>query len=126
MLSAMVQVLSVQLNNFGGIINLGSEDPHLEMQKVGESTVSVSEGFPIRISCDMDNENGILDNYELLRYNYTQSKMSGATNIIQKLTKEEGCIWPLISYQRFDREWKLGRNTGKTVFLPSFHSLSKR
>lgn len=115
LLSAVTQLLSAQLGSFGGVLQLEPADPHIEVEKAGDATLSVKECFPIKLSGEIETTDSQSYEFEIHRQDYSNTSFSGNVDVLKKQVEYDEGIWPLISYQRFDREWKIGKNTGKTV-----------
>ena len=115
LLAAVTQLLSVQVFTLGGGLNVDPIDPHLEIEKAGDATLSTRECFPIEISGKITDENRSEHEFEIVRNSYGSSNLKGDTTALSTLIEKDETIWPLINYQRFDRDWKAGKNTGKTV-----------
>lgn len=115
LLTAIAQLLAVQTGALGGSVSLDPIDPHREIKKAGDTTLSIKECFPVRITGEIMNEKRERFDFGSLRTDYHKTRYQGFSEVLKKLTEQEESIWPLISYQRFDRDWKLGKNTGNTV-----------
>lgn len=111
LLKAIAYLLSSQLNDIGGRIHIDSVDPHVEVEKAGDSTLDIKENFPVELSGEIKNRDDIVNDFTVIYEDYTRSRLKGNIG----LTKENGSNWSLISYQKFDRDWKLGKNTSKTI-----------
>ena len=117
LLAAIAQLLSLQVSGFGGSLRVETGDPYQEVKRSGDATISVRECFPISISGTMETDEDEKKLFSIVRKDYNNSEYKGNSSLITSLTEKEGTIWPLISFQRFDREWKLGKNTGKTITM---------
>ncbi len=115
LLAAITQLLSVQVSDFGGLLGLEAIDPHIESEKAGNATLAIKECFPIKISGEIECQDVSGCYFEIVRNNFHSASYNGNTKVIKHLTEQEKSVWPLINYQRFDREWKIGKNTKNTV-----------
>ena len=110
LLTAVAYYLSAQLSNIGGFLNVKPIDPHVEVEKAGDSTLSIRECYPVELSGEL-----VIEKDKLIKttsiYQEHYNEIKGNVDI----TKAIEVDWPLISYQKFDRDWKLGKNTGKTI-----------
>ena len=117
LLAAIAQLLSVQISRLGGGFNWKPTDPHTETQKAGDTTLSVRECFPVRISGNLAINSSADINFEIVSIDPTSIEHKGQTDAILKLTEQNESIWPLFSYQRFDRNWKIDKKSAKTLFI---------
>lgn len=115
LLAAITYLLSTQIYHYGGRTGLDPADPHLEVEQVGDATVSTRECFPVEISGKIVDENGFEYEFANIMDSFNSIRFTGATSAITKIMEMNNAVLPMFSYQRFDRDWKLGKNDKKTV-----------
>lgn len=124
LLAAVTQLLSAQVGRFDGGLNLEDTDPHTDFKKVGDATFSSIDNFPVQISGEMKSKKSGEFDCMIIWDSQNSARYEGKVGALGEVMSQEGSVWPLINYQRFDREWKLGKNVGGTIEIET--SLNER
>ena len=115
LLAAIAQLFSAQTYKLCGNLGIEAVDPHIEIERVGDVTQSIKECFPIVISGEVTFEDEINYDFGVIHVDYGNRRNNGHFDMLKNLTDQEGATWPLISFQRFDRDWKLGKSIGNNT-----------
>ena len=111
LLMAIAHYLSGLFNGNVHGLRINPSDPYTEVTKAGDATYSRKENYPMIISGVLELESKVVNEYTLTANNLNVWSRTGNIDPLLNLINSNAAVWPLISYQRFDREWRLGKDT---------------
>lgn len=110
-LSAMSVPLGVLVNNYGGLMSrlISNDDVRIIQKKIGDSTYEYKEAYPVEAVGLIDDGlnqqqiGAVIRNKQDMELGMLEYK----GYLVKALGSQEGEMrFPLISFQRFDREWE--------------------
>ncbi len=118
-LSAIAQALDVFVNNVKGNLaeGIAEDDIRIKQSKIGEVTYSSERCFPVVAKSELFFNNQSFQYGKQLTDTYIRTRQAGYFGYDERKEFPSllNSIYPLISFQRFDREWKLStlNNSGQ-------------
>ena len=85
LLTAIAYFLSAQLGDIGNFLSIKPVDPHVEVEKAGDSTLSIKECFPIELSGIIKTQDNMINNSSVIYKDYANCSSEGNIDIIKGL-----------------------------------------